>query len=201
MEVHDPTSRRYRSRLATGPSTINGAGDGLFTMKRIREGKEICEYRGREVQGTATAGDSDWKAYIMSNHDDSVQICALDENAAILSLAGLINDCLNEERWNVTFQWRGRRCFVVANRDIEPGEELFGPYTGKYWKSGRYPLEITLEARRCYELRRNRADKEEWEAVIRYLQRVTMDLTFEDEVQVIEPPIQFHDVIDLTMDS
>ena len=168
-------------------------------MKRVKSGKEICEYVGREVQGTNIAEDSDWKAYIIGNHDESIQICALDENGVLTCLAGLINDCLSEEGWNVEFQWRGRRCFVVALRDIEEGEELFGPYSGPYWRSGRYPLELTLRARECYELVHNRENVQAWDAVIHYLETVSLDLTFEDDqdIQVIHQ-VQQHEVIDLS---
>ena len=195
--VSDRSTRRYGTQLSKGTSTIANAGEGLFTEAAIELGKEICEYFGRRVERSRLINDPVWQPYIFGDKNGNTAICALDGDGTLLSLAGLINDSLEESTWNVDFQWRGSRCFVVATRDIVPGEELFGPYHAGYWYSGRYSLDLTLRARDCYYVN---SQKRYWDYIIGHLQAITIDLTAEEngEVQFVQPPPFNHEVIDLT---
>jgi hypothetical protein len=54
-----------------------------------------------------------------------------------------INDCISPEFWNVRFDKRPeQKCaFVIATKDISPGDEIFVDYGRWYW-AGKKPSKL-----------------------------------------------------------
>lgn len=145
--------------LAKRNSKINGAGYGLFATKKFEQAEVLCEYAGYHV---TCAPDEIKGNYILETfrHDGDRQIVdekiehlidAQDRSSSSLSsvsLGGLIN---NSSTPNAAFAYGllvsdiksstpellkkdpvFLRCFVVALRTIEPDEEIYVNYGGKY---------------------------------------------------------------------
>lgn len=140
--------------LERRPSTIKGAGDGVFARDYMPPGTLVAEYRGRIVdpvdspEGLHAMGD---KAYYIS-HDTYI----VGE-----SIAAYINDAVvlenedgtpyTEDQWaefrekgnlptgarhyNCRFGTNYHKCLVWSTRAINKGDELFVPYGWGYWHS------------------------------------------------------------------
>lgn len=128
-------------------SQLPGAGKGLFTDTFIKKNSKIIEYKGEII---------DWKEYekrVAEDKDgylfyinkslcidayDTPQYKARYANDAqgLRKIKGLKN--------NATYQVFGEKCFIVAERDIEPGEEIFVDYTKEYWECIRYNIKNKL---------------------------------------------------------
>lgn len=128
-------------------SRLPNAGKGLFTSKDIKKGTKIIEYRGEIIQ---------WKEYQKRVDEDkdgylffisrkrcidaypTPQYKARYANDAhgISRVKGLKNNC--------TYQIFGDQCYIVAERDIKAGEEIFVDYTKEYWDCIRYNIKNGL---------------------------------------------------------
>lgn len=128
-------------------SRIPGAGKGLFTTKPIREGTKIIEYRGeiiawKEYEKRVREDKDGYLFYISRNRCidayNTPQYKARYANDAmgIRRVKGLKNNC--------TYQIFGNKCFIVAERDIRAGEEIFVDYTKEYWDCIRYNIRNKL---------------------------------------------------------
>jgi len=218
QEVWDLSTQEAGTRLGKWRSRINNSGSGLFTYERIREGKKVGEYFGDVIiKGHDYGTVNDLIAsYSMGNHDESIIYCAFSVHRnRMLCMAGYINDPLDDDQCNVRAVWRGHRCYIIATRDIEPGEELLMAYGSTYWMQDRWDSDLIREAWDNYGTRRTNAqwrevynrrlaleeDPEEtsedgsvWEeeggreVVMR--QRIIIDLTLGDEpvVTVVQEP-------------
>eukprot|EP00796_Vickermania_ingenoplastis_P006621 gene6621-4741_t len=125
-----PSSFEHRF-LEVGASTIGpGAGAGLFVRRgrRIPAGCVFCEYRGRQLP----VGDG---AYVVRVRQTGTFIDGVAEDGSHLSLATLINDNgpMNMNAGMMEYQRFVGRVFLVAARDLQPGEEVFVLYGAKYW--------------------------------------------------------------------
>ena len=135
----------YEEHLQVEPSTIDGAGNGLFTTVPIPKGAIVCYYTGfrHHYQSQKRLKD---RTYIMKLQNgwpkfDRKNDGFVDALPTKDVLARFINDPRLEERCNVAFEhikepdiWH---CPVVAQRDISPGEELFVSYGPRYWQEAR----------------------------------------------------------------
>ena len=157
QEVFDHSTIAAGTRLGKMRSRIANSGHGLFTYGRIREGRTVGEYFG-----TIVIKDYDYGAindliasYSMGNHDESIIYCAFSiGTSAMLSMMGYINDPLDDDQCNVRAVWRGNRCYIVATRDIEPGEELLMAYGASYWMRDVWESCIIRKAWDNYGIRR-----------------------------------------------
>jgi hypothetical protein len=129
--------------LVIKKSRIPGAGKGLFTTKFIPKGKKIIEYRGEIIK---------WKEYLKRVKEEkdgylffvrrdkcidaynTPQYKARYANDArgLIRIPGLKN--------NAQYEIHDDRCFIVATRDIQPGEEILVDYTKEYWDAIRYNI-------------------------------------------------------------
>ena len=131
----------YEDKLKVAPSTIEGAGDGLFAMDFIPRGAIVCHYAGHRHDYHSQKDLLD-RSYILKLQNgwpkfDRRNDGFVDALPCKDVLARFINDPRLEEGCNVKFQhiqapgvWH---CPVVAQRDIEMGEELFVSYGPRYW--------------------------------------------------------------------
>lgn len=123
--------------LAIKTSAITGAGKGLFTKSFIPKGTRIVEYKG-EVRTWDEARLDTTNGYIYFLKPNYV----IDAHNLPKSLARYANDAkglvrTKDKENNSRFQADGLRVFLVAARDIQPGEEILVAYGENYWNTVR----------------------------------------------------------------
>lgn len=128
--------------LEIKPSTIAGAGKGLFTKAAIPKGTRIVEYKGTVTTWDVVKDDSTnaYIYYLKPNH-------VIDARHHPKSLARYVNDAKGLTRTkgktnNAQFTNDGLRVFIFAVRDIQPGEEILVEYGKTYWDTVRKNIEI-----------------------------------------------------------
>ena len=174
--VSDPSTRLYKSKVVTDTSGIDNAGLGLFTQKKIREGASIMTYKGYRVRPNKVYRNKDLiDEYSMGNAEGKYVYCALNPNTGEMkSVAGYINDPLDDSLCNVKAVWRGKVCTIVAVCDIEAGEELLMAYGEDYWCQDKWSIRIIYKAWDNYATRRTQRI---WQSVLesRRSQRIPDD--------------------------
>jgi hypothetical protein len=133
----------YEDILMVAPSTIIGAGNGLFVTAHIPKGEVVCNYAGyRHHYQSQKRFKGKARAYILKLQNgwpknDRRNDGFVDAFSTEDILARFINDPKLEERCNVTFKYIQEpgiwHCPVVSLRDIAAGEELFISYGPRYW--------------------------------------------------------------------
>jgi SET domain-containing protein len=123
--------------LILKPSSIQGAGLGVFTMDFIPENTIIDEYKGELIETMEPIYDK--YCYEIQSMDKEKNIPSIYVSALKLPRCymAMINDASYNSQFtnNCDFQEsiEHRNVFVVSTRDIEPGEELFVVYGESYW--------------------------------------------------------------------
>lgn len=135
--------------LEVKPSKIPHAGMGLFARKSYEAGEIIAEYRGPIL---------DSKFINDKMFDDESKMLYINEKYSIIgkSIAGYANDCVifpekmsegeyqefkNNEglklhpncAYNAKLDDTGNKIFLIAERKIEAGEEIYVSYGFDYW--------------------------------------------------------------------
>ena len=122
--------------LRVGPSTIEGAGDGLFVTRAHRAGDMLCVYRGTALTLA--------KVLKMSVSDRDYTVGGFGLNLHIDAkphphiVARFINDNFRVPgASNAKFvKIKQDKCaLVVATRDLAAGEEIFISYGDGYWRA------------------------------------------------------------------
>jgi len=136
---------KYEGSLKVAPSTIEGAGNGLFAKSLIPKGAIVCYYTGYRHHYKSKQRLKD-QAYVLRMENgwpkfDRKNDGFVDALPTKDVLARFINDPRQEERCNVKFEhiqepgnWH---CPVVAQRDISAGEEVFISYGCLYWSRSK----------------------------------------------------------------
>jgi hypothetical protein len=131
--------------LKVKKSQLPNAGKGLFTTAPIEKGTKIVEYLGEII---------DWKEYERRvERDEDGYLFFVNKKHCIDAfntpehIARYANDAAGLSRVkglknNSVYDTEGNRCFIVATRDIEPGEEIFVNYTKDYWDCIRYNIKL-----------------------------------------------------------
>lgn len=124
-------------------SRLPGAGKGLFTTKAIKKDSKIIEYKGeiinwKEYEKRVAEDKDGYLFYVTRNH-------CIDAYPTPQYMARYANDAMGLSRVkglknNCTYQIFGKKCFIVAERDISAGEEIFVDYTKEYWDCIRYNI-------------------------------------------------------------
>lgn len=141
--------------LEIKPSTIGGdSGMGLFVRhhRRIPLGCVFCEYRGRQLERLPLRLEQGM--YVVHVRNTDTYIDGVSAEGEHLSLATFINDN-GPQRANAEMMEYAKhpgRVFVVANRDIHPGEEVFVLYGATYWGFTSYS-ELARRAHQEQQLR------------------------------------------------
>lgn len=134
--------------LEVKSSTINGGGNGLFTKIFIPKASRILEYRGNITSWEKVKDDAD-NAYIYFVKPNHV----IDARHHPKSLGRYANDAkglvsIKGKSNNAKFENDGLRVFMVATKDIHPGEEIFIQYGRDYWNTVRRNMEIDRETKK-----------------------------------------------------
>lgn len=144
--------------LEVGQSRIgSGAGLGLFVRRnrRIPQGCVLCEYRGRSLR--ALPSSVEHGVYVVKVRGTGTYIDGVAETGAHLSLATFINDDgpLTANARMMEYDRHPGRVFIVAQRDIEPGEEVLVMYGASYWGFTSYSeLQASIASRHSKAARR-----------------------------------------------
>jgi len=133
--------------LKVKTSQLPGAGKGLFTDRPIKKNEKIIEYKGEII---------DWKEYEKRVKEDkdgylffiNKKTC-IDAFPTPQHKARFANDAAGLRRIkglknNSSYEVFGEQCFIVADRNIEAGEEIFVSYTKEYWDCIRYNIKHKL---------------------------------------------------------
>jgi SET domain-containing protein len=128
----------YEKKTVIKPSTIPGAGNGVFAATRIRKGEVIGELGGRLV-GNDTA-DNGYLAEIPECARKSTRpFTRIDSEAhgGNVSRINFAPSRINGRKTNFQNAEIDERCkppfiLFVATRDIEPGEEIWAGYGPNY---------------------------------------------------------------------
>ncbi len=128
-------------------SQLPDAGKGLFTTTPIKKNTKIIEYKGEII---------DWKEYekrVLEDKDGylfyiSKKRC-IDAYSTPQYMARYANDAAGIRRVaglrnNASSQIFDNKCYIVAERDIKAGEEIFVNYTKEYWDCIRYNIKHGL---------------------------------------------------------
>ena len=130
-----------RPRLEVRPSTIPGAGSGLFAAEDFREGRRLVEYTGRilTLKQTMSLADRSYLKMVTLNRH-------IDGSVPEASVARYVNDHIDKARINTRFVTvGGRRVYVEALRDVALGQELFCDYGRAHWVLGTSAEFLGLE--------------------------------------------------------
>lgn len=127
--------------LTVKNSRIKGAGKGLFTTSRIRKGDIIVEYRGikstwdvalRKYKGDIKAAR--YLFHVSNNNTIDAQFTP-DELARYANdAAAPIKGANHGFKNNSCYQVIKGKPYIVAEKNIEAGEEIFVDYSGDYWE-------------------------------------------------------------------
>lgn len=127
--------------LIVKKSRIKGAGKGLFTTSRIRKGDIIVEYKGVkstwDVAMRKYKGDIKAARYIFHITDKNT----VDAQFTPDELARYANDAeapipgvKNRFKNNAHYQVIKSKPYIVAEKNIGAGAEIFVDYSGDYWE-------------------------------------------------------------------
>ncbi len=119
-------------------SQLPNAGKGLFTTKTIRKDHKIIEYRGEIINYTEyrqrARKEQDHYLFYLSRkiiidalHTPQYKARYANDAKGFTRLKGMRN--------NSDYVIFGKKCFIVASREIKAGEEIFVNYTDSYWKA------------------------------------------------------------------
>lgn len=133
--------------LIVKKSQLLNAGKGLFTTKPIKKEARIIEYKGEII---------DWKEYTKRVKEDKDGYLFFINNKRCIDAystpqykARFANDAAGLNRIkglknNAIYEVVGDKCYIVANRNIQAGEEIFVSYTKEYWDCIRYNIKHKL---------------------------------------------------------
>jgi uncharacterized protein len=122
------------NQLTVKTSTIPNAGKGLFTKKPIAKGTRITEYQGKISTWKDADHDEGMNAYIYFVNRNHV----IDAKGNKTAFAHFANDGVGYKRIkgvknNSEYVVEKKRVFIVAIKDIQPGEEILVGYGKDYW--------------------------------------------------------------------
>ena len=131
--------------LLVKKSRLPGAGKGLFTTKFIEKDSKIIEYRGeiigwKDYNERVKRQEDGYLFYFNRNkcvdafHTPQYKARFANDAAGIVRVKGLRN--------NSHYEVHDDKCFIVAARNIKPGEEIFCDYTRDYWKCIRHNIRL-----------------------------------------------------------
>lgn len=120
--------------LEVKPSRLPGAGMGLFAKRSFKRGQRITEYKGRLRKWKDAAPEDGTNAYLMRVN----RFWAIDALPATLTFGRYANDAAgtpgkSRSENNAIYVTEGVRCFLEADKDIQPGDEILVDYGIEFW--------------------------------------------------------------------
>jgi SET domain-containing protein len=119
-------------------SRIPKSGKGLFTTHDIKKDEIVCEYEGEKLtwkeclkRNEEMDGIGAYYFYINSRNcvDAQHTVWALGRYANDAAGLGRVPDLRNNSKYDVL---KGKP-YIVATRNIKPGEEILVSYGKEYW--------------------------------------------------------------------
>jgi len=115
-------------------SSMPKSGKGLFTKVFIPKGSLITEYKGKISTWKDADHDDGKNPYIYYLNKDHV----IDAKGYLNSFAHFANDAKGHKTVrgivnNSKYIVKGKKVFIEAIKDIQPGEEIFVGYGKTYW--------------------------------------------------------------------
>ena len=115
--------------LEIRPSSIEAAGNGLFTNVDINEGDDISQFTGRLISKRDANRLTGERSHYLIQLSRGRTLDVYDSDC----LARFANDSM-DDRINAEIQeGNNATCWLVALRDIKAGEEIFCSYGPSYW--------------------------------------------------------------------
>lgn len=141
-------------------STLPGAGKGLFTKVDIPKGKKIVEYKGKRTLWKSVKDDDGKNGYIFYINRN----CVIDALPHKEALGRYANDALGLVRMdgvrnNSEYVVEGKRCFIVARKNIPAKSEIFVGYGADYWKTIRYNINLDKDGNKIKKSKRRTSSK------------------------------------------
>jgi hypothetical protein len=168
----------YDKHLDIKKSTLPNAGKGLFTKVFIPQGARITEYKGeiltwKEVEKMADERNG-YVFYVNKNH-------VIDAWKTKKGVAHYANDARGIVRIpgiknNSEYDTEKKRCYIVANKDIQPGSEILVEYGAEYWQVIRHNLRIDEKAKKKSSKNGNKFELPRHHAAKRVRKSETLDL-------------------------
>jgi SET domain-containing protein len=126
-------------KLTVKKSRLPHSGKGLFAKTFIPKGTRIVEYKGRITTWKEVNHDEGKNPYIFYVKRGHV----IDAKPYKNALARYANDARGLQRIkglrnNSVYDVHEGKVFIMASRDIEPGEEILVDYGKEYWDVIRY---------------------------------------------------------------
>ena len=117
--------------VATGPSRIPGAGDGLFATRTFEADETLCEYFGEVLSFAEMVKRADHD-YIMGGFGPNRFV---DASASVECPGRYVNDNFDSSKVNAAFRkdCERRRAQIIALRRIYAGEEVYCRYGEDFW--------------------------------------------------------------------
>jgi len=144
LELEEITIKKP-TYLEVKDSKIPGAGYGLFTKKSLKRGEKVVEYLGEIIDYQEYNKRTDENKYgYMFYLDKKTCIDAYDTPHFVARYA---NDAKGLKRVpgldnNCEYHIEDKRVYIVAKRDIRPGEELFVSYGKEYWEDIKHNMSL-----------------------------------------------------------
>lgn len=131
--------------LIVKTSQLPNSGKGLFTTTAIKKGTKVIEYLGEII---------DWKEYEKRvERDEDGYLFFINKKNCIDAWntrqhkARFANDAAGLGKVkgltnNAVYEIEKNKCFIIAKKDIEAGQEIFVSYSKEYWDCVRYNISI-----------------------------------------------------------
>jgi len=128
--------------LVVKKSQLAGAGKGLFTRVPIKKGTRIVEYKGEILTWKEVERMPDWRNGYVFYFNLKYVIDAWKTKKSVAHFANDAKGIIRVEglRNNSDYETEGKRCFIVATRNIPAGSEIFVDYGREYWQAVRESL-------------------------------------------------------------
>lgn len=131
--------------LIVKTSTLPNSGKGLFTTKAIKKGERIIEYLGeiidwKEYEKRVERDEDGYLFFVNKKHcidawnTPQHKARYANDAAGLSKVKGLTN--------NSVYEIDGNKCFIVATKNIEAGQEIFVSYSKEYWDCVKYNISI-----------------------------------------------------------
>ena len=127
-------------------SLLPGAGKGLFTKVFIPKGTLIVEYKGQIMTWKEVEKMPDERNGYVFYFNLKYVIDAWQTRKSVAHFANDANGISRAPglRNNSEYETEGKRCFIIAMRNISARSEILVGYGGEYWQAIRYNIRELL---------------------------------------------------------
>ena len=168
------------------------SGEGLFAVKKAKEGDELCTYEGVEVEGEMLDLGYHKGDYVASAIRDPIsqQWVYIDAQERTCGYGRFAQDPIDEHLVNAKILWRRGKMRVIATCEIEPGDEILVHYGLSYWRTRLHLLHPEVRARIEAKCKRVHVDFADEVTVVTYRDNVSLrhqdGITVEPEMEALQ---------------